>query len=477
MPRRTVATILAALLTLVVALGAGLASGVVTVPGWGPQPTATIPGGGVSAAPTTTAAAGPSASLATAAPPSTDMPSASPVPPTPVLPSSSPTPMASSLPTPTPLPAARLQKSLDAARSKAGIPGVSVTILWPDGRSWTGVSGLANVATGQWVTPDTEFAIASMSKTFLATLILSLVQDGRLSLDDPVATLLPGVSVPPGVTVRMLLDHTSGLADFFMATGIDAALLANRDASWTVAQDLAWVGKPLFAPGRGWYYSNTNYVLLGLIAEKVGGRPVSAQLRTRFFEPLGLQHTYVQLAEEPRGPTTHGYNFTVAGRAATPMDLADGTDAMPFTSVVTAARSAGNIASTSADLAAWARAVYGGQVLDPATLALAVADQKRTAPFHPTVPYGLGIQVTKINGHVAYGHSGRLLGFRGELRYLPADGYAIAIVTNQSRTDIRPIVAALLKIAMPAPVPVPVPSPSSAPSTSPVPAPTVSPTP
>ena len=101
-----------------------------------------------------------------------------------------------------------------------------------------------------------------MSKTFLAALIFRLVEEGRLSLDDVVAALLPEVRVGKTVTVRMLLDHTSGLADFFFSKGIDKALLANRGATWTAARALGYVGKPYFPPGSGWHYSNTNYLLL-----------------------------------------------------------------------------------------------------------------------------------------------------------------------------------------------------------------------
>jgi D-alanyl-D-alanine carboxypeptidase len=361
---------------------------------------------------------------------------------------------------------AGLQAILDLAVRAAGIPGASVTILWPDGRSWTGVSGFADVVARRPVTSDTEFSVASMSKTFLAALILRLVEEGRLALDDRAAPLLPGVKIDARVTIRMLLDHTSGIADFFFGSGVDKALQADRRATWTVARTLGYVGPRSFAPGHGWSSSNTNYLLLGLIAERVGGAPVADQLRARFFDPLRLSGAYVQVAEAALGPLAHGYRFQVPGAKAKPIDVSDGSSIMPFTSVVTAAGAAGNVAATSADLARWARALYGGEVLQPATLAAAVADRTRTAPFHPYVPYGLGVQVTRIGGRLTYGHSGRLLGFRGELRYLPADGVAIAIVTNQNRTDVRPIVTALLAaalgpVASPTPVATPPPTPTT----------------
>ena len=365
-------------------------------------------------------------------------------------PTDRPGPSAVPSPTPRPIPTDRLQATLDRLVRELGIPGASVTIVWPDGRSWTGTSGLADVASQRPVTAQTEFAIGSMSKTFLAALIFRLVEEGRLSLDDVVAALLPEVRVGKTVTVGMLLDHTSGLADFFFGKGIDKALLANRGATWTPARALHYVGKPYFPPGTGWHYSNTNYLLLGMIAERVGGAPVAMQLRARFFEPLGLTGAYVQLVEPPPMPVARGYTFDRPGVAARPRDVSDGTSVMPFTSVVSAAGASGDVAATSADLARWAQALYGGQVLHHETLADAIRDVRLTARFHPYVPYGLGIQVTRINGRVAFGHTGQLLGFRGELRYLPAAGVAIAIVTNQNRSATGSIVAALLRIALPA---------------------------
>ena len=357
--------------------------------------------------------------------------------------------------------ATRLQASLDKFARTNRLPGTSVTITWADGRTWTGTTGLADVRAARPVTPDTAFAIASMSKTFTAALILGMVDEGRLSLDSKVATILPsvrlgtpGVPIPAGITVRMLLDHTSGLADFFFAKGIDAALLAGRGVSWTPAMSLAYVGKPLGKPGRSWHYSNTNYVLLGLVAEKVGGAPFAKLVRTRLLDPLALDGVFIQGAEHPRGPLALGYYYSSLSPSARPIGLADASRTIvPFTSVVTAAGTAGNVAATSADLAAWARALYGGSVLRPETLALAVADAQNTARFHPYVPYGLGVQVTTIGRHRALGHSGRFIGVRGELRYLPDDGLAIAILTSQNGVDVRPLVAKLVAFALPKPDP------------------------
>jgi D-alanyl-D-alanine carboxypeptidase len=341
-----------------------------------------------------------------------------------------------------------LKKRLERLRAKYAIPGVSVAILFPDGGMWVGASGSADIAGKVPVTPATAFAIASISKTFTSALILALWDEDRLDLDASARTYLPDLRIDPKITVRQLLDHTSGLRDYFFHPLIDPVLREHPTRDWNEAEAMRYVGKPYFKPGRGWHYSNTNYLVLGLLAEAVGGAPLAEQLRTRFAEPLGLSATYYQPDETPTGPVAHGYRFASTSTEAKAVDLSDGTSVVPFTSVVTAAAGAGGMASSASDLARWARALYAGNVLSPETAQEMLDDVARTRPFKPTVPYGLGVQVVTIDGDVTLGHSGRLLGFRSAMRWLPEEGVAIAVLTNQSRTDPGIIVKALLKIAL-----------------------------
>jgi D-alanyl-D-alanine carboxypeptidase len=341
---------------------------------------------------------------------------------------------------------ARLQIALDAARKRLGIPGVSVTVIFPDGTSWLGSSGLADVQGRISVDSGTAFAVGSISKTYTAALILALVGEGRIALDMPARSYLPESGLDWRITVRELLNHTSGLDDFFIHASTDRALLAETSATWTPARSLGYVGKRYFVPGHGWHYSNTNYLYLGLIAERVAGKPLAQQLRERFLGPQDLDDTWYQAAEKPRSQTAHGYRFANPKRAAKPIDLSDGTPVVPFTSVVTAAAGAGSIAATSSDVARWARALYTGQVLGPAMTDEMFNAIAGTAAYAPRVGYGFGVQAFPIVGHATLGHSGRLLGFRAAVRYLPADSLTIAVLTNQSRADPGLIVVDLLGI-------------------------------
>lgn len=346
-----------------------------------------------------------------------------------------------------------LQAVLERAVEEGQIPGLSAAVRWPDGRLWVGAAGWADVAGRRPMTPSTAVALGSVSKTFVAALVLRLVADGRLSLDDRVNRWLPGLParvLPSGVTVRMLLDHTSGIADFFANPAIDRALLAHRNTPWTPTRSLAYVGGSLFRPGRGWHYSNTNYLLLGLLVERLTGQPWGAAVTSSLLDPLGLRETFVQGGDPPI-PVAHGYSFRASGGVLIPDDLSDGTSIMPFTSVVTAAGAAGGLAASAADVARWAAALYGGDVLPATERTAMVDDVRRTARLHPAIPYGLGVEELVVDGHRTYGHDGRFLGARAEMRYFVDSGVAVAVLANASRSPLLPVVTELARLLFPPP--------------------------
>jgi D-alanyl-D-alanine carboxypeptidase len=396
-----------------------------------------------------TASASPSPATSTA-PATPASPSAAPTSPVPGtgLPPAAEEPQSITRPRLAPATRLALQARLDGLRERYGIPGISVAIILPDGSAWLGVSGMADVAAEAAVTRSTSFAVASVSKTFTAALILSLAEDGRIDLDAPVRRYLPNLKkVSAKVLVRQLLDHTSGLRDYFYHPSIDQLLLSRPDRRWDAAQALKYVGKAYFAPGKGWHYSNTNYLVLGMLAEAVGKEPLADQVRSRFLRPLRLDHTWYQPSERGAKDVAHGYRFASGGRGAPAIDLSDGSSLVPFTSVVTAAGGAGGFASNAKDLARWAHALFGGEVLAPESLA-AMVDVAGTAAVKSAIPYGYGVQVVEIDGRRTVGHSGRLLGFRSAVRYLPDQGVSIAVLTNQSRTDPGPIVRSMLRLAL-----------------------------
>ena len=455
-----------------VLLVAGLAGGAAMLPGG-------LPGlaGGTSGASSASAAPGHSGVPGPlAAAQSSQDPAASPaVDPAPA--GTSPAPAEAAIPAivaPPPAPpvdaatAATLQRALNAARKSMVIPGVAATVILPDGRTWTGVAGDAVVSTHTKVTPQTPFAIASVTKTFTAALILHLAEEGRLAISDPLSRWLPDYPNAARITLRMLLQHTSGLADFFQNPKFDALLNSSRRRVWTPEAVLPYVAKPAFAPGTGWGYSNTNYVLLGLVAERAGGAPWADQVRQDFLAPLGLASTYVQGVGTPAVPPAHANTMFIGdGGKILPKDLSDGSTIVPFTSVATAAFSAGSIASTSGDLARWAKALYGGEVLAPASMSeMLTFDPDITR--YAALAYGLGVSRIKIDGRfVAYGHTGALDGARAAIRWLPRQHVSVAVVFNRDLFTgddvIRYLIAALYPPAKPGASPAASATPSSLP--------------
>jgi D-alanyl-D-alanine carboxypeptidase len=159
-----------------------------------------------------------------------------------------------------------------------------------------------------------------------------------------------------------------------------------------------YVGKLLGKPGTVWHYSNTNYLVLGMVAEAVGGAPVADQLRTRFLDPLGMGDTWYQAVERPRASLATAYQLRGTKPTAKPVPLSDGSDIAPFTAVVTAAGAAGSIASTGPDLARWVGALYGGDALSPAARALLLGHIADTSALHPPIPYGLACRRSRSPG-------------------------------------------------------------------------------
>jgi D-alanyl-D-alanine carboxypeptidase len=348
-----------------------------------------------------------------------------------------------------------LQTALNGIRSSGKYPGTSAAVFFPDGSIWTGVSGAAVVGKTS-LTTDTLFSAGSISKTFVAALVGRLAAAGTIGLDDPLSKYVPDFPNAANITVRQLLNHTSGIDDLFDYSGtLGPAILYRPTATWTPAQVFARLLGPKFKPGANYYYSNTNYILLGLVIEKATGQTVAALVRSEFLTPLGLTHTYLQTEETAVGPKAHGYCTGagptcggIATAASTAWDNFAGT-MLPFTSEATAVGFAGAYVSTASDLAIWANALYGGTILDDATLA-SMVDISQTAGLKtkPKYPYGLGFEQASIAGQLAWGHRGNLDGFWSAMEYLPAQHLTVVVLANAQWADPVTAASTLAKIAI-----------------------------
>jgi D-alanyl-D-alanine carboxypeptidase len=289
------------------------------------------------------------------------------------------------------------QPRLDAALGRVvsdGVPGVLALVRDGD-RAQTAAAGLADLAPRRELRPEDRFRVGSVTKTFVATIVLQLAAEKRLRLDDPVARWLPGL-LPDGgrITIRDLLAHRSGLAD----VADDPEVLNGSRADWPPRRLVALVARRprTAAPGGAFHYSSTNYLVLGLLVERVTGRSLAVELRRRIVEPLGLTDT----TYEPgtlSGPHVHGYRLAshqgVVDPAAAPRDLESRT--------VRWAGASGDLVSSARDLARFLAALLRGDVLPPRELRAMEAMNPR---------YGLGLAVYPTRCGLAWGHTGNLNG-------------------------------------------------------------------
>ncbi len=435
-------------------------------------PAVIAPAGAAAPAPGADGGAGPAQAAtpdasAAATPPaaeaSTPAPTARPPAPTagPSAAAASPRPLASTANIPAPdvsaATAGRLDRALARAQKALLLPGVEATVIFADGSTWNGAAGLADVAAGRPVEPGTPFAAASVTKTFTSALVLRYVDQGLLKLDDPLARWMPAWPNARKITVRMLLNHTSGIRDYFRNPKLDLALNKDKTRSWTSAEILAsWVPKgAAFPPGTSWSYSNTNYLLLGVVAAKVGGAPWEELVRRELIEPLGLDNTYVQAVELPPAAPALAYRIIDGFYGPTPQARTDGSTVVPFRSVVTAAGSAGAIASTAGDLARWARAFYGGTGVVSAATRREMLTFVKAYLYGRVTSYGLGVSRVGFDGHPAYGHTGALVGTRAAIRYFPREKVTVAVLFNRETFVGDDVVRILARNILPKPSPSP----------------------
>ncbi|MFF7453199.1 serine hydrolase domain-containing protein [Kitasatospora sp. NPDC008115] len=308
-----------------------------------------------------------------------------------------------------------LNGALNAMTDSGGVS-AALARVGDHGRTlWKGASGVADRTTGAPASADGRFRIGSVTKTFVSTVALQLVAEGRLGLDDPVEKLLPG-AVPNGadITLRQLLDHTSGVFnytedqafDFERPGAVEQWLESGRWTRWTPQQlvALANAHQPYFAPGQGFHYSNTNYVLVGQIIERATGRSWQREVERRVIRPLGLTGTSMPDHETAvPGPHAHGYYDLPTG----PADVTELDPSM--------AGSSGAGISTTADLNTFISALVGGRLLPRPQL----AEMMKATP-QSGGRYGLGLERAPSDCGVLWGHTGGIPGYNTVL-YTSAD--------------------------------------------------------
>ena len=336
---------------------------------------------------------------------------------------------------------AALDAALETGRTDARAPGALLYIDLPEHGVYSAARGLADVAAGTPLTPQSRVRIASITKSFVAVVALQLVQEGWLLLDHSVGYWLPGL-VPGGeaITVRQLLSHTSGLPDY-LTDGI--IMRAQRDPAhhWTPQELVAEaLRRPrLFAPGAPgrWAYSNTNYTLLGLIIEQVTKHPLELEVRQRVIEPLGLRETAQAPPNADLGAIAHGY---VGGVDQTALNMS-------------VAWAVGDLNASVGDLARFTQGLMWGALLRPTTRnTMLTCTSTGGAWGVADLAYGLGIMRRTLPAanlppaaRLALGHTGALNGYRTAMWYFPDSGMTIVAAFTREEADPNRLVSSALQ--------------------------------
>jgi D-alanyl-D-alanine carboxypeptidase len=338
-----------------------------------------------------------------------------------------------------------LQDVVAASAEKLMVPGAMVVLRTPQGE-FTAAVGTTDLAAATPPTPNTHFRIASNTKTMTAALIVLLAQDGKLRFTDPVSAYVPDVPGGQNITVGDLLMMRSGLYNYTADPAFAAAMDADPDKAWTAQEALgiAFRHPSPFAPGAEYEYNNTNYALLGLIAEKVGGRPLAEQLQDRIFGPVGLDQTSLPALDDTAipAPYSHGYMYGPTRYALAdepyPADMQaairsgdlhpiDYTNQNP-----SYAHAAGGAISTADDLATWMKALVSGRLFNADFAAQWLASPQAEDPAAPDgQKYGYGISYQRFGPHAAmYYHGGELPGFNSFMGHDPDNDVTLVIWTN-----------------------------------------------
>ncbi len=292
-------------------------------------------------------------------------------------------------------------------------PGTVVLVARGDQVLYRGVRGMADIELGVPLSADQEFRLGSITKQFAAAGLLKLVEAGKLSLDDPLSKFLPTYPNGGRITVRELLNHTSGVKNYTEIPG-RMELPIRADLSTAQLVDTFKDQPADFAPGEGWNYSNSGYVLVGAVIEKVTGLPWYVYLQKALFAPLGMSHTRFGDDHAIIPGMVHGYSM-------------DADKVVPSLYIsMTQPHAAGSLVSTVDDLLRWNRALHGGKVLSDAMYRQMITPTGKAQAGH----YGFGLERQTLRGHPTIQHDGGIFGFTAELTWVPDTALSVIVLHN-----------------------------------------------
>ncbi len=345
--------------------------------------------------------------------------------------------------------AADLQAILDKAVAGTRLPGMTAAVALPDGRVIECAAGLADKEAGAKMKPDHRMPAGSIGKTWVAAVALQMVEKKQLDLDAKVGSYLKAewfsrIPNAASITVRHLLQHTSGIPEHVESAEFTKAIIASADKVWSAEEILKFTldKKPLFEAGKGWAYADTNFCLLGAVIEAIRGKPLFDLVRSDVLTKTSLKLTEPQSGRSIKG-LAQGYTivdglFGLKGPVLT-------SGRMPFDPQLE--YGGGGMISTSGDLARWAVALYTGKIVSPAM----IAEMTNGVPAKtgPKDKYGLGCQIRNSAAGETWGHNGWFPGWLSDVQYWPKQKIAIAVQfnTDDQRASGRSFRAIVAEIA------------------------------
>jgi len=327
-----------------------------------------------------------------------------------------------------------LQLKLDEWHKAGSFPGATLGVVLANGESFGLAVGVSDRETRRPMMPNDRMLAGSVGKTFAAATALQLVKEGKIGLDDKIEKYLgrepwfPRLPNAKDITVRQLMNHTSGLVRYEFKEQFTKDLTANPDKVWKPAELVAYLldEKPPFEAGKGWDYSDTNYIVLGMIIEKVTGKKLYDEADRRLIKPLKLTDTIPQ-----DGPRLKGVVQGYAG----PNNPFGGSDAMivngKFIINPQFEWTGGGYVSTAQDLARWAKMIYEGKAFSPDLLPQVVEGVPAPMLGRDT-KYGLATIIRQTPVGISYGHSGFFPGYLTDMTYFPQQKVAVAVQVNTS---------------------------------------------
>ena len=307
-----------------------------------------------------------------------------------------------------------LQKALEKSKGILNTDNISASLYISDRCYWEGAAGVTKQNPDVPVDSDMLFGFGSITKTFVAGIVLQLVEEKKLGLEDPLGKWLPQYpNIDANITVRQLLNHGSGLSSYYSSKRYWSEVEADLDRVWLPEDMLKYVGPPRDTGSAPPKYSNTNYILLGMIIEAITGNSLEYELQRRITGPLQLDSTYLPKQDFD------------------PERWADSTN-LP-SSLYSSLWAAGAIASTPRDIAKWSHTLYSGNFLQSASLeSMLITEPRRIGKGR--FPMGLGVWKFKVDGETAWGHGGLSYSFISRTFYLPE--LELSVAYSSSRSDV-----------------------------------------